>query len=230
MRLKSLLEQVNKGSQMEEAGYSDQDEQAARVAQAREALRQHNTGVAAAATEAGGQDILGDVDVAHLHAVADSAENAWGKLRGGSASSAAWDMTSGDGTPSAEMSKAALVASWMQHSAGTSPPRDAAPREPVPNVVEASFGDGPLGIKFGKQRVKSGGAEPEWQAVCVAQIFPGQQASQIVGLRQGMAILTVNGKDMKGLATREVMRALMHSEPPRPLDVTFGWPRDQRRP
>lgn len=230
MRLKSLLEQVNAGSNMGEAGYSEQDEQAAQLVQARNALRQHNAGVAAAATEAGEEDELGEVDGDHMHAVADRAENAWGKLRASPASAVAWGMASGNDTQPAETSKAALVASWMQHSADTPPPRDPAPRAAAPSVVEATFGPGPLGIKFGKQRVKSGGAEPEWQAVCVAQTFPGQQASQIEGLRQGMAILKVNGKDVKGLPTREVMRALTHSEPPRPLDVTFGWPGNQRRP
>lgn len=97
-------------------------------------------------------------------------------------------------------------------------------------MVEVTFGPGPLGIKFGKQRIKTAGADPEWQAVCIAQIFPGQQASQMLGLKPGMAILAVNGQGMKGLPTREVMHALTHSEPPRPLDVTFGWPGDQSRP
>ena len=96
--------------------------------------------------------------------------------------------------------------------------------------MEATFGDGPLGIKFGKQRVKPGGGAPEWQAVCVAKLLPGQQAARIAGLKPGMAILSVNGKDVKGLPTREVMHALTHCTPPRPVDVTFGWPSDPVAP
>jgi len=83
-------------------------------------------------------------------------------------------------------------------------------------------GDGPLGIKFGKQRVSS---NPEWQAVCVARLIPGQQASRVGGLRPGMAVLAVNGEDVRGLPTRDVMQALTHQrEPTRGLAVTFGWP------
>ena len=83
-------------------------------------------------------------------------------------------------------------------------------------------GDGPLGIKFGKQRVSS---NPEWQAVCVARLIPGQQACRVGGLRPGMAVLAVNGEDVRGLDTRDVMRALTHQrEPTRGLSVTFGWP------
>jgi hypothetical protein len=41
-----------------------------------------------------------------------------------------------------------------------------------------------------------------------------------------MAILSVNGKDVKGLPTREAMHALTHCKHPRPVDVTFGWPSD----
>ena len=83
-------------------------------------------------------------------------------------------------------------------------------------------GDGPLGIKFGKQRVSS---NPEWQAVCVARLLPGQQASRVGGLRPGMAVLAVNGKGVRGLPTSDVMQALTHQrEPGRHLEVTFGWP------
>ena len=214
---------------MEEAGPSKQDEHAAQLAQARNVLRQHNAGVAAApAIEAGEQEELNEIDGRHLHVVADGADKAWGKLQATGPSAVAWGMASGDDTQSAEVSKASLVASWMRHSADTPPPQ--APRASAPSVVEATFEDGPLGIKFGKQRVNNDGAEPEWQAVCVAKIYSGEQASQIEGLRQGMAILKVNGKDMRGLPTREVMRALTHSEPPRPLSVTFGWPSNQRSP
>jgi hypothetical protein len=209
-RLKMLLEQVHSGQDEAE------EQQAAGPAGDEE-------------------DALAEVDAEHLHAVGDKAERSWGKLRADPASQVAWDMASAGQTASAEESKAALVTSWMRHGAESPPPRAgpaAAPSTPSSpkSTVEATFGDGPLGIKFGKQRVKPGGGAPEWQAVCVAKLLPGQQAARIAGLKPGMAILSVNGKDVKGLPTREVMHALTHCTPPRPVDVTFGWPSDPVAP
>jgi hypothetical protein len=216
MRLKALLEQVHAEPVQYVAGPGNSERQ--------------NQAQLELAGEGDEQDVLGEVDGDHLHQVADKAEQSWGKMRGGSASGVAWDMASVNRTQSVETTKAALVTSWMRHGSETPPSQAVTLSPPAARVVEVTFGAGPLGIKFGKQRIKTSGAGPEWQAVCVAQIFPGQQASQMVGLKPGMAILVVNGKGMKGLPTREVMHALTHSEPPRPLDVTFGWPGDQSRP
>ena len=237
-RLQALLEQVNPApaSSSSPAAVVSVDG----MEDARAVMRQHNQAVGgmeaaralqprtlsnwakaqpddqAGKAEGDEEDGLAAVDGAHLREVGEKAEMSWNKLKTG-AEAASFAGAS-------QENKAALVSSWMKNSAaprpGTPPRTPATPRR----QVTGTFAEGPLGIKFGKQRVRPGGDAAEWQAVCVANILPGTQAALINGLKPGMAILSVNGKEVMGLPPREVMRELTSSA--RPVDVLFGWPAD----